>query len=57
MKRSDFFKSKFKTRDELVNALKDHVHRKDFDDYSTYARVLKVIEEVVLIVDEGSKLI
>ena len=41
------------TRDELVTALKGHVKRHQYDDAAVYNRVMNVIEEIVLIVDEG----
>jgi len=40
------------TRDELVTALKGHVKRHQYDDAAVYNRVMNVIEEIVLIVDE-----
>lgn len=41
------------TRDELVSALKSHVKEHDYDNRENYQRVMTVIEEIVLIVDEG----
>ena len=45
------------SREELITALKRHVNEADFEDKSTYKRVINVIEEVVLVVDEGRGII